>query len=101
MNVDIVIWSFNVAFKSRIRKGNSTIKGVLSKASNFKKSKTLCVTFFNIDITAAGLVPAIKEENTKARNIDFTSNIIIVKKVRKIRLKTRKTTESHNVCKER
>jgi|TARA_B100001964_G_C14091753_1_gene535096 hypothetical protein len=55
----------------------------------------------NIDKTTAGLVPDIKAANINARNIDLTPKISIVKTVKKIKLKTRKTMESHNVCREK
>ena len=82
-------------------KGSKTVNGVFNNASNFKNSNTLLLAFLNIDKTAAGSVPDINAENIKARNIDFTSKIIIVKAVKKIKLNAKKTIVSHKVCKEK
>ena len=80
---------------------NPLFKGVFSKDSNPKNSNTLFLTSLNIDSTTAGLVPDINAANISARNIDFTSKISRVKPVKKIKLNTKNTTESHNVRKEK
>jgi len=82
--------------KSKMIKGNKTIKGVLTKDSILNSSRILFEVGLIIDKSAAGSVPDINALNSKIRKMDSTLKVNLKNNEKNIILRNKRVRESFN-----